>query len=237
LFNRRLPWKVRLLLLLLAGAWIYRVVVGQFEWLSAWMPTLSALAVISFLRSKKLLPVLAAVCIIYVALNWATIDADLQQESEVSGITRLHAYEHNWRVTGKHLLFGVGPAGYAVYYMTYFPMEAMASHSTYIDVLSQTGIVGLFCLLWFFFALFRTGWKLRQRVKGRGDFVEAFATAAAGGFVGTVLAAGLGDWIVPFVYTQTIQGFDYAVYTWVLLGAAGSLCHILAGPEGVEVSP
>jgi hypothetical protein len=227
LFNRRLPWQVRLLLLLLAGAWIYRVVVGQFEWLSAWMPTLCALAVISFLRSKKLLPVLAVVCIIYIALNWATIDANLQEESEVSGATRLDAYEHNWRVTGKHLLFGVGPAGYAVYYMTYFPMEAMASHSTYVDVLSQTGIVGLFCLLWLFFALFRTGWRLRKQVKGRADFVEAFAMAAVGGYIGTVLSMALGDWIVPFVYTQTIQGFDYAAYTWVLLGAAVSLSHIL----------
>lgn len=234
LFHRRLRWQVRLLLLLLAGAWLYRVFVQQFAWLSAWMPALAAMGLISFFRSKKLPIVLVVVCALYVALNWTTIEAMLQEESEVSGFTRLAAYEHNWRVTGKHLLFGVGPAGYAAYYMTYFPMEAMASHSTYIDVLSQTGVVGLFFFVWFFLALFGTLWRLRQRVRGRSDFVEAFAMAATGGYVGTILSAALGDWIVPFVYTQTIQGFDYAVYTWTLLGAAVSLYHILAAPEPGE---
>ena len=75
---------------------------------------------------------------------------------------------------------------------------------------------------------------LRRVVKGRWDFVEGFTIAAVGGYVGTVLAMGLGDWIVPFVYTQTIAGFDYAVYTWVLLGAALSLYHIVSKPEGME---
>ena len=234
LFNRRLPWPVRLLLLLLAGAWFYHVFVPQFYWLSAWMPTVCALATVSLLRSKKVLLVLAVLFVVYAVVNWTTIEAKLEEESQVSGETRLDAYAHNWRVTGKHLLLGVGPAGYAVYYMTYFPKEAMASHSTYIDVLSQTGIVGLFFFLWFFVALFRTGWRLRQRVQGRFDFVEAFAVAAAGGFVGTVLASGLGDWIVPFIYTQGIAGFDYALYTWVLLGAVLSLYHMTGGPEGRE---
>jgi len=231
LFDRRLPWPVRLLLLLLAGAWFYQVFVQKFRWLSAWIPALSALAVISFLRSKKLLFLLVVLFIVYVAFNWATIEAKLEQESVASGETRLDAYLHNWRVTGKHLLFGVGPAGYAVYYMTYFPLEAMASHSTYIDTLSQTGLVGMFFFLWFFIALFSTGWKLWKRTKGSSDFAEAFTIAAIGGYVGTILAMGLGDWIVPFVYTQTIAGFDYAVYTWILLGAALSLYHILGGPD------
>lgn len=234
LFERRLPWPVRLLLLLLAGAWFYWVFVQQFRWLSAWMPAFSAVMAISFLRSKKLLLLLIVLFVIYVVLNWATIEVRLQQESVGSGETRWDAYLHNWRVTGKHLLFGVGPAGYAVYYMTYFPLEAMATHSNYIDILSQTGVVGLTFFLWFFVALFSTGWRLWRRTKGRSDFAEAFTMAAIGGYVGTIIAMGLGDWIVPFVYTQTIAGFDYAVYTWVLLGAALSLYHILAGPEGAE---
>lgn len=227
LFDRRLPWPVRIFLLLLTGGWVYQVFVHKFRWLSAWIPSLSAIGVLSFFRSKKLLAVLAVILAIYVVLNLSAFETKIEQESVASGMTRLSAYEHNWRVTGKHLLFGVGPAGYAVYYMTYFPMEAMASHSTYIDVLSQTGIVGFFFLLWFFLSLLKTGWKLRQRVEGRFDFAEAFVMAAIGGYVGTILAMGLGDWIIPFVYTQTIAGFDYAVYTWVLLGAALSLRHIV----------
>jgi O-antigen ligase len=231
LFDRRLPWTIRLALLLLAAAWFHDVFVIQFGWVSAWAPALSAVALISFLRSKILLLLLTVLLIIFLLFNWTTVEARLQQESVGSGETRLDAYAHNWRVTGKHWLFGVGPAGYAVYYMSYFPMEAMATHSTYIDTLSQTGIVGLCFFLWFFAALFKIGWDLWKRTRKRFDFTEAFTAALAGGYVGTVLAMGLGDWIIPFVYTQTIEGFDYAVYTWVLLGAGLSLYHILSGSD------
>lgn len=231
LFHRQLPWPLRLLLLVLAGAWYYRVFVQNFRWLSSWMPVVVAVAVISLLRSRRLFALLVIVFAVYVLLNWAPIEARMQQESRDSGETRLDAYLHNWRVTREHLLFGVGPAGYAVYYMTYFPMEAMASHNTYIDILSQTGIVGLSFFLWFFVALARTVWRLWRQTRGRFDFENAFTVAVMGGYAGTILAMGLGDWIIPFVYTQTIAGFDYAAYTWVLLGAATSLYHILANSE------
>jgi hypothetical protein len=43
---------------------------------------------------------------------------------------------------------------------------------------------------------------------------------------------GLGDWMFPFVYTQTIAGFDYAVYSWVLLGAMVALSSIYQESSG-----
>ena len=234
LFDRRLPWWVRLLLLALMGGWLYRVFIQRFRWLSAWMPSLSALGMISLLRSYKLVLILLVLLCIFTYINRNEIMEQIYAERLESGETRLDAYLHNWRVTGKHFLFGVGPAGYAVYYMTYFPTEAMASHSTYIDILSQTGIVGLGFFLWFFAALFKTGWRLWRQTKDRADFTEAFTVAAVGGYVGTILAMALGDWIVPFVYTQTIAGFDYAVYTWILLGAALALHHIVSKPEEAD---
>jgi hypothetical protein len=231
LFDRRLPWWGRLALLALTGAWFYRVFVHRFRWLSAWMPSLSALGIVSLLRSREFLIVLLVLFSVFAFASQDEILNQIYAERIESGETRIRAYLNNWRVTGKHFLFGVGPAGYAVYYMTYFPTEAMASHSTYIDILSQTGIVGLGFFLWFFAALFKVGWRLWHRTRGRADFPEAFTVAAIGGYVGTILAMALGDWIVPFVYTQTIAGFDYAVYTWILLGAALALYHIVSNPE------
>jgi len=236
LLHRRLPLVVRLLLLGLAGAWFYYIFVHGFRWLSSWMPALVAMAGMGLLRSRKLLIVLAIFLAVYVAFNLPVVQARIQQESEGSGVTRLDAWAHNWRVTEKHWFLGVGPAGYAVYYMTYFPDEAMATHSTYLDILSQTGVVGFLFFLWFFGALGLVLWRLWRRVRGREDFVEAFALAAIGGYVGALLGMALGDWIVPFVYTQTIGGFDYAVYTWVLLGAAQGLYHIVARQERIAVS-
>jgi hypothetical protein len=44
----------------------------------------------------------------------------------------------------------------------------------------------------------------------------------------------LGDWLFPFVYTQTIAGFDYAVYSWVFLGATVALSNIHAAGEAAR---
>lgn len=235
LFNRRLGWPVRLGLLLATGAWLVQVFVREFRWISAWLPALSAILVISALHSRKLLFVMAIVLLVYVIMNVGFFEARLEQEMVSSGETRVDAWAHNWRITGKHLLFGVGPAGYAVYYMNYFPLEAMASHSNYIDILSQTGVVGLFFFLWFFVALLVVLWRLRRRTAGQGDFSEGFSVAALGGYTGVIVAMALGDWIVPFVYTQTIAGFDYAVYTWLLLGGAVALGYIVEGRHETEM--
>ncbi|HIE39410.1 MAG TPA: hypothetical protein EYP77_10170 [Anaerolineae bacterium] len=221
--DRKLPLWVRGLLLILAGAWGYHVFIQKFRWLSAWLPSGAAILVISLLRSRMALVILLLIAVLYVGFNIDAIEARLEAERTESGETRLDAWLHNWRVTSKHWLFGVGPAGYALYYMSYFPTEAMATHSNYIDILSQTGVVGLTLFLWFFLAVGFCAWRLWRRVRKRGDFVEAFSLATLGGWVGAMLAMALGDWLVPFVYTQTIAGFDYASYTWVLLGAMVAL--------------
>lgn len=233
LFNRRMSMVLRLLLLAFVGGWIYRVFFVQLTWLSAWLPTILAVGAISFWRSRLLLAAMLIIALIYVGVNLSDLQAAYELEHRMSGVTRLDAYAHNWRVTEKHFLFGVGPAGYAAYYMSYFPGEAMATHSNYLDVLSQTGIVGLLALLGFFLALALIAWDLLGRTKGRFDFTQAFSVGAAASLLGVIVAMGLGDWLLPFVYTQTIAGFDYAVYSWVLLGAMVSL-HRLVTLESAD---
>jgi hypothetical protein len=227
LFNRELPMWLRLALvgLVLAGMYIFFIV--RVTWLSGWAPPLIAIVTISFFKSKKLFLVLLILAAVYMGLKWGYYtDTVLEDESAESGHTRLGAWEQNWRVTGKHLLFGTGPAGYAAYYMSYFPSKAMATHSNYIDILSQTGVVGLFFCLWFLGALVWTGYQLHLRLRGHADFSEGLASATLAGCLGCVVSMGLGDWMFPFVYTQTIAGFDYAVYSWVLLGAMVALSNI-----------
>jgi O-antigen ligase len=233
LFNRRIPMMLRLLLLAVVVAWLHRVFFVQLTWLSAWLPTMLAVGAITLWRSRLLLAALLIIAMIYVGVNLSDLQAAYELEHRISGVTRLDAYAHNWRVTGKHFLFGVGPAGYAAYYMSYFPGEAMATHSNYIDVLSQTGVVGLLAFLGFFLALALTAWDLLGRTKGRFDFTQAFGVGASAALLGAILATGLGDWLLPFVYTQTIAGFDYAVYSWVLFGAMVSL-HRLVTPEAAD---
>ncbi|HXW01615.1 MAG TPA: O-antigen ligase family protein, partial [Anaerolineae bacterium] len=219
LFNRELSWKWRGFLLLLATAWIYARFGQQISWLAGWLPTFAAVGISTFMRSKKLLLVVLVLLALMISLNANYyLGKVLADESEESGHTRMVAWEVNWRVTGKHLLFGTGPGGYATYYMSYFPNDAMATHNNYIDVIAQTGVLGLLFCIWFFFSLAWLGYKLCLRLKGRGDFVEGLANAALAGTVGCIIMMAFGDWLFPFAYTQTIAGFDYVVYSWLFMG-------------------
>ncbi len=219
-FWNRLHWVGRLMLLGLTGAWVVWGFVLHISWLAGWLPGLVALGVLIFIRSKKAAILLAVAALIFFFANSDYyLGKVLGNETNESGNTRVTAWEVNWRVTSKHLLFGTGPAGYASYYMTYFPHDAMATHSNYVDIVAETGIVGFGLYMWFFMALTWMGFKLCLRLRGRGDFYEGLANAAFAGTVASIVAMAIGDWLIPFAYTQTIAGFDYSVYSWIFMAA------------------
>lgn len=220
LFHDQLPWQWRGILLSLAAAWIYIRFIMQISWLAGWLPTLIGAGLIVFMRSKKLFVICLLAGVIFVSFKADYfLNKVLTDESNESGNTRMAAWEVNWRVTGKHLLFGTGPGGYATYYMSYFPKDAMATHNNYIDVIAQTGVFGLALCVWFFVRLAWLGYKLCLRLKGQNNFAEALANAALAGTVGCIVAMAIGDWLFPFAYTQTIAGYDYVVYSWLFMGA------------------
>jgi O-antigen ligase len=107
--------------------------------------------------------------------------------------------------------------------MSYFPTEATASHSNYIDIIAQTGIVGSFFIAWFFIAQVRGGLRLHRELEGRGDFAESLTVAVLAGTAGCVIAMALGDWLLPFAYTQGIIGFDAAMFNWLFMGSLWAL--------------
>lgn len=219
LFHRGLAGRWRLLLAGLAGLYLYWGLGLHVAWLAGWLPGLTAVGVLLFMYSKKAW-LLALVAIVLAAgLNMDFIDQAFSSENQESGGTRLTAWAANWSITQDHLLFGTGPAGYAAYYMSYFPSEAMATHSNYVDLLAQNGLVGAAPFLVFFGGLTVLGYRLCARLRGRGDFAEALANAVFAGTVACLVAMGFGDWLLPFAYTQTIAGFDYTVYSWLFMGA------------------
>ncbi|MBN1178456.1 MAG: O-antigen ligase family protein [Anaerolineae bacterium] len=223
LFDRQVSWIVRALLVAYVGAWVYWGFYIRITWLSGWVPLFAAVAVIAFLRSKRLCIVLFLVLAIGGGgYYWRTA---YHGELEESGRSRWAAYQTNWRVTGQHILFGTGPAGYASYYMSYFPDEAMATHNNYIDVFAQTGLVGLAALMWFFGAQAWGNYRLARELRRQGDFAEALSAAALAGTVGSMVAMALGDWLLPFAYTQSIIGFDLAVLNWIFMGSIWALSN------------
>jgi hypothetical protein len=218
LFNRKLPAFARGLLLLLAALWIYYRFGQNISWLAGWLPSFSVLGVMVFMRSKRLALALVLIMLLMIAFNLEFYLEALADEKDESGYTRLNAWALNWSITSKHILFGTGPGGYAAYLMSYYPRRAMATHSNYVDIIAQVGIVGTFFYLWFFAKISRLGYNLSRRLRGRFDFAEAMANVAFAGTIGCVISMFFGDWLIPFPYTQSIGSFDYINYSWILMG-------------------
>lgn len=210
----------RAAMLALMGAYVFWGLILHISWLAGWLPGIFALGLLVWMRSKKLAVLMAIVVLAVVAYKWDFVQEAFASEDSESGGTRLAAWAANWSITKDHLLFGTGPAGYAAYYMSYFADNAMATHSNYVDMLAQNGLFGFAAVLAMFGQLAWTSHTVRQRVRGRGDFVEALANAVFAGTMACILAMGFGDWLFPFAYTQTIAGFDYVVYSWLFMGTA-----------------
>jgi len=155
----------------------------------------------------------------------------VSEEEEGSGTGRIGLWERNLNHIVKHPFFGMGPAGYAVYNMSYHPEDARSTHNNYFDIVAQTGLIGLGVFIWMFIVFIRTGNKAGQLLSGHRNFEEAFANATVGGSVSALVAMMLGDWVLPFAYNQGIGSFDNALYTWLFIGCMVSLYHIVNARE------
>ena len=94
----------------------------------------------------------------------------------------------------------------------------------YVDLIAQTGILGLACFLWFFGAVGWLGWQLRQRVPD--GFARAYVYGAIGGVAGTLVSAAFGDWVIPFFYNINLGGFRASMLSWLFLGGLVALEQI-----------
>ncbi|MER3457619.1 MAG: hypothetical protein C4309_02305 [Chloroflexota bacterium] len=231
LFNRELKDRYRWAMGLLAVAWFANSFGRDIIWLSGWFPAFVAIVVVTFLRSRQLFLLLIAVGVLFTIIRWDYLhDAVVVQSQREGDFGRLDAWAVNWRVTKDHLFLGTGPAGYAAYYMSLFPQEAISTHSNYVDILAQTGLVGTAFFIWFLVAMGVTARQAWRRVP-QGSFPQALAVGCIGGYVGTLVAMGLGDWFLPFVYNQTIAGYDYTVWGWLFMGVLVGLSHYSGGEK------
>jgi len=232
LFNRGLrPWQ-KVFLAAFTAAWLYWGFVMRIEWVSGWFPPMVALLAISYLRSRKLFLVLLVAIL---ALFLVRADYYYQKvwlESQRWDFNRFWLWKtivFDLTLTKAQPLLGMGPAGYARYFMTYYPGKAMSAHNNYVDIIAQTGIIGTAFFMWFLWSVIRTGLDVRKRA--RRDFLGALGHGILGGFLGICASMGLNDWFVPFVYNTSIAGFDHTLYSWVLLGILVSIQQIYMDKE------
>jgi len=232
LFNPKLHRVIRLGLAGLVGATVYVGFVLARDWASGWLPPLVAIGVIVWLRSRYLAVLLgvAGISLVLVAKPDLIFDLLRTQQS-------VESYSLMTRDVARQILveqifplspiLGLGPANY-YWYTPLYPILGwyvkFNSHNNYVDIIMQTGLIGLFCFFWVIGALGWLGWRLRKQFLD--GFERGYIYACLGGIAGTLVACWLADWLLPFVYNIGLRGFRASILAWFFLGGLVSLEQI-----------
>jgi hypothetical protein len=192
----------------------------NFDDKSGWIPAVTGVAVIIAARSWRVGLALVPVAALAALSIWGRIVSS----DDYSISTRFDA----WLIMGQIIkispLLGLGFANY-YWYTPLFPIRGYAvsfnSHNNYVDIAAQTGLVGLVCVLWFFWEVGRLGWRLREQAPA--GFAQAYVYGALGGLAGMIVAGMLGDWVLPFFYNIGLIGFRSSMLGWLFLGGLVSL--------------
>jgi O-antigen ligase len=187
---------------------------------SGWLPALFCIAVIIAARSWRVGLALVPVAILSALYMWK----GLVSTDEYSISTRFDAWSILAQIIKINPVLGLGFANY-YWYTPLFRIRGYAvsfnSHNNYVDIIAETGFVGLVCLLLFFWQAGRLGWRLRKQAPA--GFAQAYAYGALGGLAGMVVAGMMGDWVLPFFYNVGLSGFRSSMLGWLFLGGLVSV--------------
>ena len=242
-FNSQMATRWRVALGLLTTGTLAVALLQGRDWTSGWMPPLAALLGVLLAAAPRLALAASVPAMVAAFLRSERIRVLLLGgDNDYSLSTRVEAAQILLNIVQQsNPVLGLGPANY--YWVTpLFPIRGYTvqfnSHSQYIDLLAQTGVLGLLCFVWFVVALAWVGWRLRSRAPQ--GFARAYVYGALGGLTGTVVAGGLGDWVLPFVYNIGFQGFRASVIGWLFMGGLVAVAEIVnrssAPPAGLDTS-
>jgi O-antigen ligase len=219
-FNHHLRtrWRIALGGVTVMTAYI-GLVVAQ-GWTSGWLPAVVAVGIIFWVGKPQWRAKTIWAILIIAALNYQRIlGIILVGDNEYSLMTRLEAWRVLFEVIRANPVFGLGPANY-YWYSALFPILGyyvpFNSHNNYIDIIAQTGLVGVILFLWFAWEIAKVGLKLRNQVPE--GFPKAYVYGCLGGLGGMIVAGMLGDWLIPFVYNVGLEGFRASGLAWMFLG-------------------
>ena len=234
LFNNQLSRRMKMLLFVLVVLTLYVAFVLGRDWKSGWVPPLVTAVILLGLRYRKFIVFVSP--FLFVTALWIVVD--LMNTEDYSWGTRLDAWRIILEISRMSPLLGMGFANY-YWYTPLFPIRgwrvSFNSHSQFVDLIAETGYLGLLAFLWMFFELGRLTWKLtKQLPKG---FTQAYAYGVFAGLCATMIAAFLGDWVLPFVYNVGLPGFRASILPWFFWGGAIALDQIyLHSAGGVETN-
>lgn len=220
IFNRTMKMRLRVGLYLLVAAAFYVAMTQQGDWKSGWVPAAAAAGVLVALRFKRL----ALLSIPFVAAVGVYLARDLISTDLYSWGTRIDAWLIVLEISRTSPIIGLGFANY-YWYAPLFPIRGWAirfnSHSQFVDIIAQTGILGLLCFFWLLFEVGRLAWRLGEGLPE--GFSRAYARGIFASVWGAVMAAFLVDWLLPFAYNIGLDGVRGSILLWIFFGGLVSI--------------
>lgn len=239
LFYAALSWQVRLIL---AGLATMTLIVAYYfsgEWASGWAPALLALLLLLWIRFPRWGWLAILVAALYFFANFERFWF-LATDNE-AWFARRQAWEIVLTTTRVSPILGLGPSNYYS-----FVQQAdisgwggvwnvrFSSHNNWVDIIAQTGILGLLVFSAFVVVMGRIGLRLVRQLPD--SFPRAYAAVCLAGMVATLISGMLGDWFLPFVYNIGLEGMRSSILFWMFLGGLLALEYIY-GPSSARTRP
>jgi hypothetical protein len=224
LYNNTLTRPIKGLLIVLVLLTFYVALAHGYEWKSGWVPPLVAVLALFAIRYRHLV----IFALPFVMAGALFVAMDLIASDQYSWGTRVDAWRIVLEISRISPLLGMGFANY-YWYTPLIPIRGWRvnfnSHSQYVDLIAQTGYLGLISFFWVFFAVGRLSWRLSKQLTD--GFERAYVHGVLVGIIATLVAAFLGDWVLPFVYNVGLSGFRASILPWIFMGGVISLEQML----------
>jgi hypothetical protein len=225
MYNHELGWRMRGLLIAFIALAFYVALVQQNDWKSGWVPAAVSVAALVGLRFKKL----TIVAIPFAFALGIYLAQDLISTDLYSWGTRVEAWIVVLEIARVSPLIGLGFANY-YWYAKVFTIRGyhikFNSHSQFVDLVAQIGVLGLLCFFWILFEVGRLAWGLSARL--RDGFARGYAYGVLVGMLGSLMASFLVDWVLPFTYNIGLDGVRASILPWIFFGCLISVEQIFS---------
>lgn len=231
IFNNHLQLRPRILLYGIVALTFYVALVQQNDWKSGWVPAAVVAAVLVGLKFRKFIPF----TIPFVVMVAAYLAQDLISTDQYSWGTRVDAWLVVLDISRVSPIIGLGFANY-YWYAKVFSIRGYSirfnSHSQFVDIIAQTGILGLACFMWILFEIGRLAWKLMSELPD--GFAKGYAYGVFAGILGSIMAAFLVDWLLPFAYNIGLDGVRASILPWIFFGGLISIEQIYRKEQNTD---
>jgi hypothetical protein len=228
MYNSQISLRFRLFLFGIVGLTFLVAMVLHRDWKSGWVPAAVVAGVLLALRFKRL--ALLSVPFVVVAVVYAA--QDLISTDQYSWGTRLDAWIVVLDISRANPILGLGFANY-YWYTEQFSIRGyhiqFNSHSQFVDIIAQTGILGLICYVWLLFEVGLLSFNLINKLPE--GFAKGYAYGIFAGVFGATMASFLVDWLLPFAYNIGLDGARASILPWIFFGGLVSIQQIYFGNQ------